>query len=101
MKIEQRSSGCFRVRKTYKGKTYTLNFDHKPSQKEVTMALAEKFNENDVYISGTFEDKANEYIKVKSNILSPSTIGGYEKVLRCISDEFKEPCFNLCNSLLL
>jgi len=90
MKIEQRTSGCFRVRKTYKGKTYALTFDHKPSQKEITMALADKLNDCNDYQAGTFEAKAKEYIKVKSNILSPSTIGGYEKVLRCISDDFKK-----------
>lgn len=89
MKIEQRSTNSFRVRKTYKGKVYTLNFDHKPSQKEITMAMAEKLNNNDDSVAGTFKQKAQEYIKIKSNVLSPSTLGGYEKILRCISDDFK------------
>lgn len=90
MKIEQLPSGSYRIRKTYNKKVYTIVFDHKPSQKEITMALADKMENCDSYQSGTFESKAKEYIKVKSNVLSPSTIGGYEKVLRCISDEFKQ-----------
>lgn len=89
MKIEQRSANCFRVRKTYKGKTYTLTFDHKPTPKEITIALADEFESAGVHQSGTFEQKAKEYINSRENVTSPSTIGGYEKILRQISPEFK------------
>lgn len=89
MKVEKRSNGCYRVRKTYKGNTYTINFDHEPDEKEVVLAIANKLQDNNIYIGGTFEAKAKEYISLKSNILSPSTIGGYKKILRQITDEFK------------
>lgn len=90
MKIEQRSENSYRVRKTYKGKTYTLNFDHKPSQKEITISLAEKLESCGIKASGTFEAKAKEYIDSRENVTSPATLGGYEKILRQISKEFKQ-----------
>ena len=33
MKIEKLPSGSYRIRKMYKGKTYTVIFDYKPTQK--------------------------------------------------------------------
>lgn len=90
MKIEQRTTNSFRVRKTYKGKTYTLYFDHKPSQKEITIAMAEKLESCGIKATGTFEMKAIEYIDSRENVASPATLGGYEKILRQISKEFKE-----------
>lgn len=90
MKIEKLPSGSYRVRKTYKGKSYTIVFNHKPTQKEVTLALAEKMETNEVKgDSRSFENCALEYIDSKSNILSPSTIGGYHKILRQIDKSFK------------
>ena len=32
MKVEKRSNGCYRVRKTYKGNTYTINFENYVSE---------------------------------------------------------------------
>lgn len=91
MKYEILPSGSYRYRKIVKGKKYSVTFDKKPkSDKEIMIAFA-KVMENDAPIDrDTFETKAKEYISAKSNVLSPSTIGGYEKVLRCISDEFKK-----------
>lgn len=90
MKIEKLPSGSYRVRKTYKGVTYTVIFDHKPTQKEVTQAIAAEMDKEPVKKTRlTFEDAANQYIDVKSNVLSPSTITGYHSMLRSISDEFK------------
>lgn len=42
MKIEKRASGSYRVRKMYKGQMYTVSFDHKPTQKEAMLAMAEE-----------------------------------------------------------
>ena len=39
MKIEKLPSGSYRIRKTYKGKTYAVIFDHKPTQKEAMQAM--------------------------------------------------------------
>ena len=40
MKIEKLPFGSYRIRKTYKGKTYTVIFNHKPTQKEAVQAMA-------------------------------------------------------------
>ena len=91
MKIEKLPSGSYRVRKTYKGVTYTVVFDHKPTQKEVTQAIAAEMDKEPVKKTRlTFEDAAKQYIDVKSNVLSPSTVAGYHKILRNISDDFKQ-----------
>ena len=91
MKIEKLPSGSFRVRKTYKGVTYTVVFDHKPTQKEVTQAMAAEMDKEPVKKTRlTFETAAKQYIDVKSNVLSPSTITGYNSILKSLSDEFKQ-----------
>ena len=92
MKIEQISANSYRVRKQYKNKSYTLYFDHKPTQKEITLALADKYNSvtQQKADNGTFEDYANKYIDYleKSN-KSPSTIRGYDSIIKNISEDFK------------
>ena len=45
MKIEQLPSGAYRIRKMYKGKTYTVTFDRKPTQKDALLAMAKKLEE--------------------------------------------------------
>lgn len=90
MKIEKLTDNTYRVRKQYKGKVYTAYFDHKPTQKESMIVMSEKM-QIDVYgaNSGKFEVFCNKYIRSKENVLSPSTIGGYRKIVRCLSAEFK------------
>lgn len=91
MKIEKLPSGSYRVRKTYKGVTYAVVFDHKPTQKEVMQAISAEMEKEPVKKTRmTFETAAMQYIDVKSNVLSPSTITGYHSVLRNLSDEFKQ-----------
>lgn len=95
MKIEKLPSGSYRVRKTYKGITYTVIFDHKPTQKEVTQAIAAEMDKEPVNKTRlTFKTAAQQYIDVKSNVLSPSTINGYESVVRNLSDKFKSKLIN-------
>ncbi len=87
MKIEKRSSGSYRVRKMYKGKTYTLTFDGKPTQKEVVLKMAEKLEKaQENHKSMTFRTAAEKYIEAKRNVLSPSTIRGYNGILKQISE---------------
>lgn len=90
MNIEKLPSGSYRIRKTYKKKMYSIVVDHKPTQKEALILLSEKMQNTDSKgTTKTFEKCANDYIQSKSNILSPSTIGGYKKILRQIDEEFK------------
>ena len=87
MKIEELPSGSYRVRKMYKGQTYTLMFDEKPDQKDVIDYMAKKMKEANVYTK-TFEYYAKDYIKSRSNVLSPSTVQTYERLINVISDDF-------------
>ena len=91
MKIEKLPSGSYRVRKMYQGQSYTVTFDHKPSQKEVMQAIASEMDkiQTDSKTRMTFATAAEKYIASKSNVLSPSTIGGYHSIIRNLSDKFK------------
>ena len=90
MKVEKVSENTYRVRKTYKGTRYDVYFDHKPSEREVLNAITEKINEPDFGANkGCFELYAKKYIETKRNVLSPSTAGGYQKIIRSLSKEFK------------
>lgn len=91
MKIEKLPSGSYRVRKMYKGKTYTIIFEGKPTQKEVMLKMAEKMERvQEVEKSMTFKVAAEKYIDSKRNVLSPSTIRGYAGIIKQISDSFLE-----------
>ena len=69
MKIEKRGSGSYRVRKMYKGQMYTVNFDHKPTQKEAMLAMADELQKIQTkHESMDFKAAAEEYIEAKKNI---------------------------------
>lgn len=89
MKLEKLPSGSYRATQMYKGKRYRVTFDHKPTDKEVTIALAEKMQDSNTGRKGTFEHFANEYISTRSNVLSPSSVITYERLINAISDDFK------------
>ncbi len=89
MKIEKLPSGSYRIRKMYKGETYQVVTDYKPTQKEAVQLMAEELDK----VKGrsarmTFQDAADEYVESKRNVLSPSTIRGYQAVIKRISDKF-------------
>lgn len=90
MKLEKLPSGSYRIRKMVKGKKYEIIFDHKPSQKEVTMALAEKMEDGNTIQKGTFEKYAYEYVENRMNVLSPSTVRSYNLYTKMMSDDFKK-----------
>lgn len=91
MNIEQLPSGSYRIRQMYKGKYYCVTLNHKPTKKEATILIAEKMQniEDNSSKSMTFDRALSEYIEIKSNVLSPSTIRGYEQLRRMYSDTFK------------
>lgn len=89
MKIEKRPSGSYRVRKMYKGQMYTVSFEHKPTQKEAMLAMADELQKvQKKHESLTFQAAAEEYIESKRNVLSPSTIRGYAGIMRQIPEKF-------------
>lgn len=91
MKIEKLPSGSYRIRKMYKGQMYTVTFEHKPTQKEAMQAMAAELDKVQTkHESLTFKAAADKYIESKKNVLSPSTITGYNVTIRQISDTFLE-----------
>ena len=92
MKIEKLPSGSYRIRKMYKGKNYSIVTDYKPTQKEAIKLLAEAMEKENSSIPArmTFEDAANKYTEVRSNVLSPSSINGYKTIIRNLSENFKK-----------
>ena len=91
MKIEKRGEGSYRVRKMYKGQMHTVTFDHKPTQKEAITAMGkelEKVHQKNKVMN--FKTAAEKYIASKHNVLSPSTVQGYEVIIRNLSKDFLE-----------
>lgn len=94
IKLEKLKSGSYRARKTYKGVTYRVTFDYKPTQKEVMQALAAEMDKTQgMKQRMTFKTAAEKYISTKENIISPSTIREYTGTLHRLSDKF-------CNMIL-
>ena len=89
MKIEALPSGSYRVRKTYKKKTYTKIFDHKPTEKEATIAIGELL-QDDSTTKGTFEKYAKEYIKNREGVISPASTRTYLIKLNQLSEQFRK-----------
>ena len=91
MKIEKLPSGSYRIRKMYNGQTYTVLFEHKPTQKEAMQAMAAELDRvQEKRRSMTFQAAAEQYIESKRNVLSPSTVRGYYGVIRLFPKEFLE-----------
>lgn len=89
MKIEQTSKNTYRVRKSYNGKVYTVRFDHKPTQKEVALALGESMQNDTVSDNGSFKKYALEYIKNRKDVMSPATVRTYSlKIKNQLSEHF-------------
>lgn len=88
MKLEQLPSGSYRIKKVVKGVTYRVTFDHKPSQKEIALALAEKIQDEGVR-NGSFYKYAKEYIQNKKGVVSPATIRTYNTKLDQLSEGFR------------
>lgn len=86
MKVEKRN-GSYRVQKMIDGRRYSITYDHNPRQAEVMRDLLKLSEE--APIKDSFLSCATSYIKSKSNVLSPSTIKGYNSVLRSIETDFK------------
>ncbi len=90
MKLEKLPSGSYRMRKTYKGHTYTVITDYKPTQKEAIQLMAaelDKAQENRRRM--TFIKAAESYIDMKRNVLSPKTIREYASMARRFPEWFK------------
>ncbi|MCM1092121.1 MAG: site-specific integrase [Butyrivibrio sp.] len=87
MKIEQLPSGSYRIRKMYKGETYTVVTDYKPTQKEALQLMAaelDKVKANDKHL--TFKQACERYVDMKRNVLSPKTTKEYSEMPKRLPD---------------
>ena len=89
MKLERLPSGSYRAKKIVNGITYRVTFNHKPTDKEVLLAFAEKIQDNEPTQKGSFSDYAKRYIDSKRNILSPASIRTYAEMIGRLSDKFQ------------
>ena len=87
MNIEKRSANSYRVRLTIDGKKYSVTLDHKPTEKEAYELIMKKASE-DSGIKGSFKYYANEYIRIKENVISPRTTKEYYNTLKYIPEWF-------------
>lgn len=89
MKIEKLPSGSYRIRKMYKGKTYTVITDYKPTQKEAITLMSDKLKlaeQKDVHF--TFQRAAESYVDMKRNVLSPRTVKEYSETAKRLPEWF-------------
>lgn len=88
MKIEKLNQNSYRVRKTLNKKVYTVVFDHKPTELEAMLALSDKIEVVNQSKHIPFEVAAKEYVKLKANVLSPTTYREYSKTCDRLSKRF-------------
>lgn len=84
--LEKLPSGSYRYKKIIKGQTIRFTFDHKPSEREITLRLAEKMQDLDGK-SDTLKYCVANYIKDREAILSPSSIRTYKNFMNVISKD--------------
>ena len=89
MTIEALPSGSYRIREMANGKRYSLTVKKKPSDRVARQLIDEQIAKD----SGatplmSFRIAAMKYIGVKDNVLSPSTIRGYNSMIRNIPEDF-------------
>lgn len=94
MTIDKLPSGSYRVRMTINGKQEAVTFKHNPTEYEIMMAFSKKVNTPLKGDHITFGVAANEYCKIKKNVLSPASYRGYKSICRMIPDYFNNIYIN-------
>lgn len=83
MNLEQLPSGSYRFKKQINGKMIRVTFDHKPTDAEIALAIAERFHIVDERIAKqTFEVCCIQYIAASKNVLSDTTVRGYNNYVK-------------------
>lgn len=85
MKLEKISATSYRYRKMVNGQKIYLTFDHKPSEREITLRLAERISDEGGR-KDTFRACVTDYIRNRESILSPSSIRTYMNFRSVMSD---------------
>ena len=92
MNLSKVSKNKYRIREMNNGKTISVTFNHKPTQKEIKEALYGVKSRDNPFI-----DYAKEYVQTKENVLSPSTIRGYDSIIRNLGDFGQLPFDSVTN----
>ena len=82
MNLEKLPSGSYRARQTINGHRYSITFDHKPTQKEMMIALSAEID--NVAPKTAFINCAKKYIESKNKVLSPDTIKLYNNYINAV-----------------
>jgi integrase len=90
--IEELPSGSYRYTKQIDGRRIRVTFDHYPSDKEILLALADKMQDSAPIKSDKlpFVVAAKQYINLKRNVLSQSTVREYGRTPGRLSQEFTD-----------
>lgn len=89
MTIEELPSGSYRIREMDHGKRYSLTVKKKPSDRIARQLIDEQIAKDaPAATSMSFRIAALKYIDVKDHVLSPSTIRGYNSIVRNIPEDF-------------
>ena len=80
--VQKLPSGNYRIRKTYRGKVYSLTVPYKPRKAESEQLIAELIGNAPPLHTETLWDCCRAYLDLKSNVLSPSTLRAYRSYLR-------------------
>lgn len=98
--LEKLPSGSYRYRKQIDGKRVNLVFDHKPTEREIQLALSKRVMEQGERVpKNSFERCCIDYIELKRPVLSPSTIRGYQAQIRMMSEYFRHLDINNISQL--
>lgn len=85
MTIEKLKSGSYRIKQMVDGKVYRVTIDHKPKKNEAEALIQNMIRKpTKACPSMTLSEACKTYNEAKSNILSPSTIRGYNVTIRTI-----------------
>ena len=78
--LEQLPSGAWRYRKKIGGKMIRITFDHQPTENEILMAVGDHLGDAPAPKELlTFANAVKQYVELKGNLLSPSTIREYSR----------------------
>lgn len=88
MNIEKLPSGKYRARMMVDGKRQSVYFDHKPTESEAMLSFSNKISNLIKAEHITFEVAANEYCKLKKNVISPTTYREYINTSNRLSKGF-------------
>lgn len=95
MTIEKLKSGNYRISQMVNGKRYRATVDHKPTSAEAVKIMSGLLDKKPVSAPNkTFSNAFNDYLDMKSNVLSPSTIRGYIYAMKNVAEGFKNKRLN-------